>query len=89
MTTLKPVSSLVIPMARGVWEVVCGYDRAVQAFSIAVFFLGTLTALSFPFLEPGSAAHTVALLNVSYLVVFVGVILVFRVKCNTRGTPPV
>lgn len=76
-------------MAGGVWETVCGYDRAVQAFSIAVFFLGTLTVLSFPFLEPGSAAHTMALINLGYLVVFVIVILLFRFKCNTRGKPPV
>jgi hypothetical protein len=70
-------------MERGFWEVACGYQWLVQMFTVVVFTFGILTVISFPFLQPGTAAHTVALLNFSYIGVFLVFIGLYRYKCGT------
>lgn len=74
-------------MEKDVWEYLCGFDQAIRILSIVVFTLAALTIMSYPTLEPGSAAHTIALVNVAYLTVLGIVIAVFYVKCDMGNGP--
>jgi hypothetical protein len=51
---------------------VCGYRHWVTPSLVMLSLMGVLLLFSFPFLEPGTTAHTLAVLDLLLLVVAVG-----------------
>jgi hypothetical protein len=69
-------------MAEGIWDFLCGFDYAVRGISAFVFAMAFLTAITFPFLEPGTGAYVVSVMNIAILSVLFLMIGTFYVKCN-------
>ncbi|WP_436934149.1 hypothetical protein [Halovenus marina] len=69
-------------MAEGIWDFLCGFDYAVRGISAFVFAMAFLTAITFPFLEPGTGAYVVSVMNIAILSVLFVMIGTFYVKCN-------
>jgi hypothetical protein len=69
-------------MGSGFWDIVCTFDRAMKLLTIVVFTFAFLTILTFPFLEPGTASHTIALVNIVNICIVLGAIGLFHYKCS-------
>ena len=69
-------------MGSGFWDIVCTFDRAMKLLMILVLTFAFLTILTYPFLEPGTASHTIALVNIAIIVVVLTGIGLFHYKCS-------